>query len=328
MRSWLPVLGTVALALCACGKGGGSGSDFGGGAIAVPPTFQAANMTGSFAAPGSGLPNLVPGGPSAASATFTSGTGITASGGVAGDTGANSVTLTTDSNGNLLTFAINIAPPGGTGPGVAQSFVGGTQGNTTLTPAQFAALLTAVAAAPATTANGVYQGTVAGLSYSAYGAWMQSNGGGSYNVGSYAFGRETTPAQMLHAGTANYTGTTLGFGSNGAAPFTFSGAVAIAVNFAVPSVTSFQISGITTQDVNDANPGPVIGTISGSGGIGGVSGNQYTFAIGGNAIPGGALSGTLNGTFFGPGAKETGGTYRAGNLANTFNLIGSYGAHH
>jgi hypothetical protein len=322
MRLRLPVLGTVALALGACGFGGGHVFD--NGAIAVPPTFQAANTTASYAAPGSGLTDLVPGGPSSASATFTSGTGITASGGVAGDTGTNSVTLTTDSNGNLFSIAINITTPGGTGPTLSQSFFGGgTQGNATLTPGQFAALVSAIAGSPATTANAVYQGTVAGLNYSAYGAWMQSNGGGSYNVGVYSFGPETTVMPLI--GTANYTGTTLGFGSNGAAPFTLSGAVTISVNFATMTVPTFQISGITTQDVNDPNPGPTIGTITGTGGI---VGNKYTFPISGTSVQGGALSGTVNGTFYGAAANETGGTWRAGNLGNTFNVIAGYGAHH
>jgi hypothetical protein len=320
MRSWLPVLG--ALALGACGNGGGH--FFGNGAIAVPPTFQAANSTASYGAPGSGLPNLVPGGPSSASATFVSGTGITALGGVPGDTAGNSITLTTDSNGNLLTIAINVASPGG-GPGISQSFFSGTQGNTTLTPVQFAALVTAIAASPATTANAVYQGTVAGLNYSAYGAWMQSNGGGSYNVGVYSFGPETTTMPLV--GSATYSGTTLGYGSNGPAPFTFSGIATASVNFANDSVPALQFSGITTQDVNDANPGPTIGTISGSGPVGSIVGNKYAVSVTGSSIQGGALTGTVNGTFYGPIANETGGTWRAGNLGNTFTLIGSFGAH-
>ena len=317
MKSWLPVVGTVTLALAACGHGGGL--DEHGNGFTVP--FQAANATVSYGAPGSGLPNLVPGGPSSASAAFTLGTGITGSGGVAGDTPGNSVTLTTDNSDNLFTIAINIATPGGTGPTLSQSFVAGVQGTTTLTAAQFSALVAAIAGAPVTTANAVYQGTVAGLSDSAYGAWMQSTGGGSYNVGVYSFGPETTA--MPVTGSATYNGTTLGFGSNGAAPFTFTGTAHMTASFLADTVTLL-FSSFTTQDVNDGNPGPALGPFSGSGGI---VGNKYTSALAGTATPGGALNGTVNGTFFGLNAAESGGTWRAANVGNTVSVIGSYGLH-
>src|SRR5580693_8922116 len=104
MRWGLPLAGTMALSLAACGHGGGGGNSNG---IMVP--FQAANTTAAYAAPGSGLPGLVPGGPSSASAVFTAGTGITASGQAPADTAGNTVTLTTDTAGNIFTIAINIA---------------------------------------------------------------------------------------------------------------------------------------------------------------------------------------------------------------------------
>ncbi len=318
MRSWLPVLGAVSLALAACGHGG---SPTGNNTKFVVP-FQPASTTASYGAPGSGLPNLVAGGPSSASAAFTSLTGITGSGGAPGDTLGNSVTLTTDSAGSLSTIAINIATPGGTGPALSQSFAAGTQGSATITAPQFSALLAAISAAPATTANMVYQGAVAGLSSSAYGAWMQSIGGGNYNVGMYSFGPET--AVMPVAGTATYHGTTLGFGSNGASAFTLTGNATELVNFGTQTVTSLTFSGLTTQDVSDANPGPALGTISGTGGI---VGNKYSFALTGNSVPGGALNGSVNGMFYGPNALETGGTWKAANVGNTLTVIGSFGAH-
>lgn len=321
MRSWLPVLGAMSLALAACGPGGGSNQN--GGGFAVP--FQAANTTASYSAPGSGLPNLVPGGPSSASAAFTLGAGITGSGGAPGDTIGNSVTLTTNVSGNLFTIAINIAAPGGTGPALSQSFAAGATATTTITDTQFAALLQQIAISPATTANAIYQGAVADLSYSAYGAWMQSIGGGSYNVGMYSFGPETTV--MPVAGTATYQGTTVGFGAYNSGPtnqpFTLTGSVLETVNFATGTVTGLTFSGLTTQDVNDANPGPALGTITGAGAI---VGNKYSFALAGNSTPGGALTGTVNGMFYGPTANETGGSWRAGNVGNTLTVIGGFGA--
>jgi len=324
MKWGVPVVGALALALAlgACGSGGGiSGS----GGIGVP--FQAVSSSNSYGAPGSGLPNLVPGGPSSASAAFTAGAGITASGQAAADTIGNSVTLTTDAAGQIATIAINIAAPGGTGPALSQTFAGGSQGTTTLTAAQFAALVAKISTSPVTTANGVYQGTVAGLKSSAYGAWMQSIGGGSYNVGVFSFGPETTVMPVV--GTATYTGTTLGFGASTTTPFTFTANASVSVNFAAPaSVTSLSFTGFTTQDVNDGNPGPAISTITGGGVI---TGNKYGFAVNGTVTPTGgaatAVTGTVNGIFYGANAIETGGTWKANSVGNTITLIGGFGAH-
>jgi hypothetical protein len=314
MKWGLAVVGTVALAACG---GGGLGT---AGGIAVP--FQAANSTAAYAAPSAG-------GPSSASVAFTNGTGITGAGLAPADTAGNTVTLTTDSAGNLVTITITINTPnpvGGTGPGLSQRFAAANQGTATLTAAQFAALVAAIATSPITTANAVYQGAVAGLKTSAYGAWMQSNGGGSYNVGVYAFGPET-PA-MPTTGTASYNGTTLGYGSNGAAPFTFAGNAQMTANFATNAITNLQFSNLATHDVNDGAAGPTLSTISGNGPI---AGNTYTFAVAGTATPIGgaatAVTGAVNGQFFGVGAAETGGTWKAANIGNTVTLIGAFGAH-
>jgi hypothetical protein len=322
--SWrLPVAGTMALALAACGHGGSHGSSSG---ITVP--FQPASTPAVYAAPGSGLANLVPGGPSSASAVFTAGAGVTGSGQAPADTAGNTVTLTTDSARNIFTIAINIAAPGGTGPALLQTFTATQQGGAILTAAQFAALVAQIAASPVSIANAVYQGSVAGLANSAYGAWMQSAGGGSYNVGVYSFGPETLAAAMPTMGTATYNGTTLGFGANGTAPFTFTAAAQVSANFATHAITNLQFTGFATQDVNDALAGPAISTVVGAGAI---AGNKYGFAVNGTVTPTGgaatAVTGTVNGLFYGANAIETGGTWKASNLANTITLIGGFGAH-
>jgi hypothetical protein len=319
MKWGLPIFGTIALAACG---GGSHGSSTG---IVVP--FQAVSTTAAYAAPGSGLANLVPGGPSSASVAFTTGTGITGAGQAPADSAGNTVTLTTDATGNIATIAINITAPGGTGPALSQTFAGTRQGAAILTASQFAALLTQIAASPVNTANAVYQGSIAGLKSSAYGAWLQSSGGGSYSVGVYSFGPETTV--MPTAGTATYNGTTLGFGANGAAPFTFTGVAQVTANFATNAITSLQFSGIATQDVNDAFAGPAISTITAVGGA--ITGNKYGLTVNGTVTPGGgaatAVTGTVNGLFYGAGAAETGGTWRAGNIGNSITLIAGFGAH-
>jgi hypothetical protein len=68
-------------------------------------------------------------------------------------------------------------------------------------------------------------------------------------------------------GTANYKGSTLGFGSNGTSPFVFTGLAQMSVNFATNTVSSLQLTNITTQDVNDNNPGPAIANLTGTGAI-------------------------------------------------------------
>jgi C-lobe and N-lobe beta barrels of Tf-binding protein B len=301
---WL-VSGLAALALCACN--GGSRGGFGAAGISVP--FQAAGSTVVYAGPASG-------GPSSATASFTSGTGITALGTPLSDNAANTVALKTNAAGEIDTITLAIAT-GNNGPALpATAFAAVTQGTTTLTAAQFASLLSAIAATPSGTANAVYQGTVAGLSASAYGAWMRSTGGGNYDVGMYAFGPET--AAMPVAGTATYNGTTLGFGtSDTKAPFAFAGTAQIMANFGTGTITSLKFTSIVTKDVNDANPGPIVADFSGSGAI---VGNQYNLVI-----SNGTLAGVASGLFHGTAAAETAGAWSATNGVN-FKMIGSYGA--
>jgi hypothetical protein len=305
MRPVYAVLAIATATLQGCGHGGGANA--GGGPVLVP--FQASGTTVVYAAPASG-------GPVSASAAFTAGTGLAAPGIQPGDTVGNTITLTTNAAGALTTIAINIASGGG-GPTLSQNFAAVSQGNTTIPVTQLAAIMTAISTAPAATANAVYQGVAAGLSASAYGLWAQSIGAGSYNVGTYAFGVETPV--MPTSGTANYKGATLGFGSNGTAPFVFTGLATMAVNFATNTVSSLQLSNLTTQDVNDTNPGPALANLTGTGLI---VGNKYSFPIGG-----GALTGTTNGMFFGTSAAETAGTYAAANAAKTLTILGSYGLH-
>ena len=224
MRAVYAVWAVAAAALQGCGHGGSSNA--GGGPVLVP--FQAAGTTVTYTAPAAG-------GPVSASAAFTAGTGLGAPRIEPGDTVGNTITLTTTAAGTLATITINVATGGG-GLTLSQNFAAVSQGSSTIPLTQLAAIMTAISTAPAATANAVYQGVAAGLSASAYGLWTQSIGAGSYNVGTYAFGVETPV--MPTTGTANYRGATLGFGSNGAAPFVFTGLATMGVNFATNTVTS------------------------------------------------------------------------------------------
>jgi hypothetical protein len=317
MSSPLPLL-MGALALAACGSGGsgsGSGAAAGGGAVAITVPFQTALPTQAFGPLGASAPLSV-------SSTFTAGQGITASGGVGANLNTTTVTITTTAGGDLVSLELSATPGGG--PGIPDTIFA-TAANSTkpvvgittvpITAAQLAPLVAAIAAAPVNSVSTVYQGTAASLSYTGYGSWMMSAGGGSYNVGFYSFGQPTPVMPVI--GTASYTGTTIGFGSSGATPFSLTGTVTAMANFAADTIPSFQLSNFVTHDVNDANPGPVLPTLSGSGTI---TGNQYFFTL-----SGGAFNGSVGGQFFGPGARETGGVWGAVNGTTT--VTGGFGAH-
>ena len=298
----VPVWMTIAVALAACGGGGSSNS----GAISeVTVPFQNPSTSVAYSA-------------SSASVSFTAGTGITATGAPApADTAGNTVTLNTDGNGGLSEVTVTTATTNG-GPTVTNLGITNGIGDTALVPASSIASLLSIVAGGGVPQT-VYQGSSAGLSYSGYGIWMQNAGGHNYNVGTYALGSETTT--MPTTGTASYSGTTLGFGSNGAAPFAFTGAAALGVNFATGAVSNVTFSGFTTQDVNDGNPGPTLPTLTGSGGAGTIVGNKFAVPI-----AGGALGGSTAGAFYGPNANETAGTFQA--AGGGISLIGSFGAHH
>jgi hypothetical protein len=298
----LPLWVTMALALASCGGGGSSSGLAGNTEIAVP--FQSAGSLTSYNG-------------SSASVSFDAGTGITTAGAPEpADTANNVVILNTDDNGGLQAVTVGIATTNG----------GPTQGLVTISNGIGDAVLAtapAIASLASTVAHGganqlVYQGVIAGLSFSAYGAWLVNTAGSNYNVGTFALGTETAGAQMPATGTASYTGTTLGFGANSAAPFTFTGTAAIGVNFATNSVTNATFGNFVTQDVNDSSAGPTLPNLTGTGSI---VGNKYTVPIAGTG-----LTGSAAGAFYGPAANETAGVFQAN--GGTVSLIGSFGAHH
>lgn len=295
----------LAFAISGCGSSGGGTSV--PVATETPVPFQ--SPAGTSLAYGA----------SEATAAFTAGTGTTATGAPEpADTAGNTVTLATDGSGALINLTVAAAATNGGAPTVTNLAINEGVFDNFLANAAEVANVVALAAV-ANPPQMVYQGVSAGLSYSAYGLWAENTHGASYNVGVFALGSETTAAQMATLiGTASYSGSTLGFGTNGSAPFTFSGTAGMSVNFSTATVTNLTLSNFTTQDVNDANAGPTLPNLAGAGAI---VGNKYSFAI-----TGGALNGSAAGAFYGPTANETAGVYQAG--GGGISLLGSYGAHH
>lgn len=296
------------VALAGCSSGGGIGATF-YNEIPVPnePAFPY-----TFQAPS--------GGPSSATAQFVTGTGVTAFDTTAPDTAGNTVTIATDAYGGLATITVNIGAAGAgptTGGAISE---GAIPGDTFLVNAAGLAGVLAVIAANSPFV--LYQSEPAGLVSSAYGVWAVSTAGG-YNVGTFAFGNETDAADLatLHAANTQlaYNASTLGFGANGATPFTFSGTTTINANFGAETVST-TISGLTTQNVG-GGAGPVIPTLTGSGAITGSTYQMMNLTGGG-----GTFSGVLNGAFYGPLAAETAGVFKASSPA--IQLIGAFGGPH
>ena len=312
----LPVWGVLAISVAACGHGSGSSGGF-GGVIAIPAAFQAANTTtappfGSASAPG----------------TFTIGTGFSTAGvtpAPANSLGGATVTLTTDTNGNLTQLVVS-APLGGGGT-FNQTFSAGQLQSFTA-PISLSTLVATVQQLQSRAVGQVsyiFQGTGSGLNVSSYGAWLQSNGGGSFKIGMLGFGNETTPAQMAAlVGSATYNGSTFGVGATGAIPFAFTGAAQVVANFPAGAVTA-TFSGLSTQNISGGGAAIVLPTISGGGTIGlGVNANQYAFALAGA----GGFTGNVTGTFYGTTAQETTGVWQAVNASvPATTLTGTFGAH-
>ena len=315
-KRFLSVLVVVAPGIAACGSGGGTSGIF-AGSITIPAAFQAAGTTtappfGSASAPG----------------TFTTGTGFAAGGATpapADSLGGATITLTTDANGNLTQLVVS-APLGG-GGAFNQTFTA-AQLQAYTAPISLSQLLATIQQLQSRAAGQVsyiFQGTGSGLNVSSYGAWLQSNGGGSFKIGMLGFGNETTPAQMgALVGSATYNGSTFGVGSTGATPFAFTGTAQVVANFPAGAVTA-TFSGLTAQNISGGGLAPALPTISGGGTIGlGVNANQYAFAL----VGAGGFTGNVTGTFYGTTALETAGVWQAGNAAvPATTLTGTFGAH-
>lgn len=167
------------------------------------------------------------------------------------------------------------------------------------------------------------------LDYASFGYWSfqptnaQGAATGPAVMQSYSGGRETPLTNIPTAGTATYTGRTLGFGTSAGTSFFMAGNVLLNADFAVNSRTvNGTIAGITTSPLGATTLDSIVlsgGTISGNG-----------FAGTATAFNGGLTlgSGPFAGKFFGPTAGEVAGQWSFQNPVGSpaINAVGSFGA--
>jgi C-lobe and N-lobe beta barrels of Tf-binding protein B len=285
----------AALLVAGCGGGGGGG---GGGTTPAPnSTLQAPNTTKTYSV------NSVAA--SVASSQIT-GTRMDPAG------GGSTINASTDGNGNLTSLSFNVQTPSGTFTNTYNSFIPLSASQLNLnnfTQALQAANTTAGA-------NGVIGSLLASagntLNYAGYGVWATNDTGTAGRLGFFSLGNPTPT--MPVSGTATYNGTTFGTATSSSGAYGLEGTVQLAANFGTGTVTT-NIANIQTQQLG-TNATSSLPNMSGSATI---AGTQYS-----GTLAGGSLTGTSTGTFYGPNASETGGTWRVtgGGVA----AIGSYGA--
>jgi len=287
----------IVLLLAGCGGGGGGGTASSSSTpVPVPSTLQAAGTTKTYDV--NSAVGLIQ------NRQFTLERVDQAGGG-------STITATTDASGNLTTMTYNIITPGST---FNQTY----QATSPLSPNIFnintlSQALLSVAAG--NVSNGAFISALINptttLSYTAYGAWASQNGV-TMTAGAISLGVPT--AVMPVAGTATYNGTTLGVMTNASGGLAVWGGIQLVANFGTGSVAT-TISNLQTQVIDTS----ATGTLSNMTGTATIAGNQYS-----GTLSGGGLSGTQVGSFYGPGAAETGGTWKVAGGGVT--VIGSYGA--
>ncbi|MEM9975538.1 MAG: transferrin-binding protein-like solute binding protein [Pseudomonadota bacterium] len=153
------------------------------------------------------------------------------------------------------------------------------------------------------------------LEYQLYGTWLTGFGTGSGTAGAGSFGAETQ-ASSIPPGTASYSGAGTGFYRDASGQgFYTDFDVSATTDFASISISS---SNTSAQDVL-LQSGAFAATDLDFSGSGSVSGNSFSAGIASTD-----LSGTANGSFYGPSAEEFGGTFSATGLSGEVH-IGSFG---
>jgi hypothetical protein len=156
------------------------------------------------------------------------------------------------------------------------------------------------------------------LSFSRYGIWSHSDASGKVlAVGSVAAGTRTPAADIPVSGSASYAGGVVATGTNGTGNLNLTGTFNALVNFANRGL-GFNSNLYSSDAGGTLHPW---GSINGSASI--AAGSS---AFAGSVTSSGAadqLSGTMNGSFFGSGAKEIGGVFDAS--GGQTRLVGAFG---
>jgi hypothetical protein len=156
------------------------------------------------------------------------------------------------------------------------------------------------------------------LNYTAHGVWSYAAGPGTgvTYIGVTAVGSGTPIAAVPTAGSANYSGGTVGFyyapGHAGTATTgSLIGQIAISVNFTTGGVSGTVNSVIADLKTpwNDLSLSANINRLAGNASFNGTTGTSGPPADAGTAGFSSAATGQLAGAFFGPNAEEVGGSW-------------------
>jgi hypothetical protein len=154
------------------------------------------------------------------------------------------------------------------------------------------------------------------LTYTTYGLWLSGAGGDSsrsFNARVFVSGQTTPTANVPTTGSASYTGIVDGYVSAGGTGYRLLGSTGtLTANFATGAVnTSLLLKGNSDVDTGRLGENETFGTVTGNGTVGSGT-NRYA-----GTMSGLSASGTFNGSFFGPGANETGYSFSLSGGGNT-----------
>lgn len=282
------ILALTSLSLAACGGGGGGD---GGGMTNPPPASGNSSLT-----------NLT------ASETFSTTAG-TISGRLTSATSVDNVSSEQGDIGNDVTVAYDVDADSYTVK-VRQNNVSST---TAFLPADInAGSSTANVTEYDRTVNGDDQtlllfnpgNALADLSYVTYGAWQHQHQGTTtldFDTSFFVFGIRTPSSEMPTSGTADYAAAIDGYWTDSSGLSALNGSAALSADFGAGTVDGeFDISG---TNVNTAAT-KAFDTFTGTADI---SDNTFSGALDGTNTN---YSGDWDGGFFGPNAKEIGGSFR------------------
>ncbi|HJT06026.1 MAG TPA: transferrin-binding protein-like solute binding protein [Stellaceae bacterium] len=290
--------------LAACGGGGGGGG--GSSAMAVPPPPATATFT-----------------PSQNSLSFANNAFTSAS----SDSDGGQITLTADAMGRARFITLNIPLRGAAS--YNHTFDLSTAVLGTGSFAGFALVRDGGTLPDGSMPNNLILDLDPNLSFSVYGLWLNvrsadASGHETGAVGGVAFGNLTPIGSLPTAGTATYTGRTIGAAITGTSSSFLTGTVSLSADFTHMTIGgSFNINAVTgptstTPWGSFTLPSTGIVATGGSYTYGGI--NNLT-----GTIPGGALTGSsLNGHFYGPTGEETAGTWSVS--SSTTQAVGAFGA--
>lgn len=159
--------------------------------------------------------------------------------------------------------------------------------------------------------------------HSSFGTWLQSNNPSSGTIGVGSYGAKTAQANMPVSGSASYSGYSVGFAErhNGDLLLTESD-----ITVSTPDFSTVNISSTNTYTTNvtgfSSTRRATDMDFSGSGTI---SGSDFTanIATGTSVVD---LTGSADGSFYGPNAAEVGGTFELSNTRSRTTYVGAYGA--